>query len=257
MTFSQNAKFLAAIAAASLIAIPANAEDEPNGWVGEGSLSAGLSTGNTETLDAGFALKGDRDTGLWTFGGELAADYSETDEIETRNRLFVSTHLDRQLNDRLFAFGSASHERDEFSGFEERTFVGGGLGYEIFQQDALNWSVRGGPGYKIDKVEAELDETTVPATVLTPAMTEKSISFIGESNFHYDFNDNVGFSNDSKVLYAQESTQLKNITALTSQLNGSLSARVSFEVRHDTNPPLGFEATDTVSRVALVYGFGK
>lgn len=258
MNFSRISKLAALAIAAGLVTTAALAEDEANkGWVGEGALSAGLSTGNTETTDFGLAIKADRDTGIWTFGGELAGDYSETDNTETRNRIFAALHLDRQLNDRLFGFGSVSHERDEFSGFESRTFVGGGLGYEIFQGDALKWSVRGGPGYKIDEVEAELDLTTVPATVLTPATTEESVSFVGESNWHYDFNDNVALSNETKVLYAQESTQFKNIIALTAQLNGSLSARVSFEARHDTNPPLGFEDTDTVSRVALVYGFGK
>ncbi len=253
----QFAKLAIAGLTTSLLATQALAEDKPTGWVGEGSLSAGVSTGNTETTDFGLALKGDRDTGLWTFGGELAGEYAETDNIESRNRIFAALHLDRQINDRLFGFGSVSHERDEFSGFESRTFVGGGLGYEILQGEAQQWTVRGGPGIKIDEIEAELDTSTVPATVLTPATTEESISFIGESNWRMAFNDNVALSNDSKVLYAEESTQLKNVIALTAQLNGSLSARVSFEARHDTNPPLGFEDTDTVSRVSLVYGFGK
>ncbi|MEL6757060.1 MAG: DUF481 domain-containing protein, partial [Pseudomonadota bacterium] len=69
------------------------------------------------------------------------------------------------------------------------------------------------------------------------------------------FNDNVGFTNDTTVLYAETSTQIGNIAAITASLTDTLSARVSFEVRHDTDPVEGFENTDTISRVSLVYGF--
>lgn len=64
-------------------------------------------------------------------------------------------------------------------------------------------------------------------------------------------------TNDSSVLYAETSTQIGNSLAVTSALTGALSARFSFDVRYDTDPPLGFEQTDTVTRIALVYAFGK
>ncbi len=257
MIFSQTLKVSSAIAALSLIAAPALAEDEATGWTGEGSLSAGVTTGNTETTDLGLGLDIGRDFGVWKVGLQAAADFGETAGVETRNRIFLGTNLDRQINDKLFGFGAISYEKDEFSGFASRTFIGGGLGYEIFNSDTLGWTVRGGPGFKIDEIEAVLDNSTIPATVLVPAVTEESISALGESNWRYAFNDNVGLTNDTKALWADTSTQISNITALTAQLNGSLSARISFEARHDTNPPLGFEDTDTISRVSLVYGFGK
>ncbi len=257
MIFSQTLKLSGTIAAFTLVAAPALAQDETVGWTGEGSLSAGLSTGNTDTADIGIAIDLARDFGVWKIGTQASADYGETDNTKTRNRLFFAANLDRQINHKLFGFANVSHERDEFSGFEARSFIGGGLGYEIFNSDAHGWSVRGGPGLKIDEIETVLDQTTSPATVLIPAITEESFSAFGESNWRYAFNDNVGLTNDSKALWADISTQFSNVTALTAQLNGSLSARMSFEVRHDTNPPLGFEDTDTVSRVSLVYGFGK
>ena len=41
--------------------------------------------------------------------------------------------------------------------------------------------------------------------------------------------------------------------ALDAGLMGNLSARVSFDVRHDTDPLPGFEATDTTTKFSLVY----
>ena len=258
MTFSQYLK-LAAFAGAMTLALPAHAQDDANsdGWSGEGSLSAGATTGNTETTDIGLGIDVAREINVWKVGLKASADYGETDGEETKNRIFLGTNVDRQINDKLFGFGQLSYERDEFSGFESRTFIGGGLGYEILGGDATNWTVRGGPGLKIDEIEQGLDTSTVPPTVVSEARTEESLGATLESNFSHLFNENVTFTNDSTVLYADTSTQIGNVTALTASLTNTLSARVSFEVRHDTDPVEGFEDTDTISRVSLVYGFGN
>lgn len=256
MTFSNMIK-AGSLAAFAIALAGAASADDVIGWSGEGSLSAGVSTGNTETTDLGLGVDAKRDWGVWALGVNAVADFGETDGVETKNRIFLGTNLDRQINDKLFGFGQLSYEKDEFSGFASRTFIGGGLGYEIYNTDTLGWTVRGGPGFKIDEIEAVIDDTAIPNNIVTPATTEESIGAVAESNFNYTFNDNVGLTNDTKMLYAQESTQLSNIIALTATLTDTLSARVSFEARHDTNPPLGFEDTDTISRVSLVYGFGN
>ncbi len=257
MTFSQFLKY-AAFAGAVTIALPVHAQDAPeNGWSGEGSLSAGVTTGNTETTDLGLGVDATRTMDRWKIGLQATADYGETDGDETKNRIFLGTNLDRQFNDRLFGFGQLTYERDEFSGFDSRAFIGGGLGYELLNGDATQWTVRGGPGLKVDEIEAVLDASTVPPTVLSEASTEESFGATAASNFAHKFNDNVSFTNDSTLVYADTSTQIGNIAAITASLTNTLSARVSLEVRHDTDPVDGFESTDTISRVSLVYGFGK
>ena len=240
---------LAAIAGLASLTLTAQAETaDAAKWTGEGSFSAGTSTGNTETTDLGLGVTLGREMGVWKVGLQANADYGETEGQETKNRIFLGANLDRQINDKLFGFGQLSYEQDEFSGFSSRTFIGGGLGYEVFNSEKMQWTVRGGPGLKIDEIEA---------TLATPASTEESFSATAQSNWAYSVNDNVSLSNDTSVLYAETSTQIGNITGLTATLTNTLSARVSFEVRHDTDPPTGFEQTDTISRISLVYAFGK
>ncbi len=243
-----------ALAASLTLALNGHADDRE--WSGEGSLSAGATTGNTETSDIGIGLKASRTAQLWKTGLEAFADYAETDGLETKNRLFGAAQLDRQLGDRSYAFGRLSHERDEFSGFDSRTFVGGGLGYQLVDTDRSTWSVEGGPGLKIDEISetASVDDLGMPFAV--PGETVESVSFIAASNYAFSFNENVAFTNDTDALYAEESTQLTNSAALTATLIDALSARFSFDVRHDTNPPDGFESTDTATRVSLVYTLG-
>lgn len=245
----------ALVASAAIMVSPALAQEDENGWSGEGSFSAGATTGNTETTDLGLGLKLAKKADAWTYSGEAVADYGEIDGLENRNRTFLAGSVDRQINDRLFGFGRVSYEVDQFTGFDSRTFVGAGLGYDVLQGPQSTWSVRGGPGVKIDEVKRIITTDALGAALIIPAETETSFAVVAKSDFAYELNDNVTFTNVTDVLYAQESTQLGNSTALTANLTGSLSARVSFDVRHDTNPPLGFEDTDTATKIAVVYGF--
>lgn len=224
---------------------------EVKGWSGEGSFSAGVSTGNTETTDLGLGVDLSRTGDLWTHTVSAKADFGETDGVETRNRIFLSGHSDRKISEKSFVFGQASYEKDEFSGFENRYFFGVGAGRILMDDEKAKWKIRAAPGIKVDEVRA-----TVSNGVVIPSETVESFSVLGNSDFSYQFNDNVALTNTTGAVYAEESTQLTNTVAITAALTETLSARFSFDVRHDTNPPIGFEATDTTTRVSLVYKFG-
>ncbi|MEM0985891.1 MAG: DUF481 domain-containing protein [Pseudomonadota bacterium] len=242
--------------ASALIAGGASTHAETPGWSGEGSLAAGVTTGNTETADVGIGLKLARTATVWKSAFEGFADYAEAEGQETKNRIFVAGQLDRQLTDRAFTFGRVSHERDEFSGFDSRSFLGGGLGYQVFDGDRTSWVVEGGPGVKIDEIGSITVLDPNGMVIGVPGDTVESVSFIAASNYAFKFNDAVRFTNDTDAIYAEESTQFINTAALTATLISRLSARFSFDVRHDTNPPPGFESTDTSTRISLVYTMG-
>lgn len=242
---------LAAVLAGQFLIQPVLAEE--GDWTGEGSLSAGLNTGNTETSDIGIGIKMSHETQAWRNNFEIIADYGTKNGSETKDRTFFAGQSDRILNDQLFGFGRVSHEVDEFSSFDSRSFAGGGLGWEVFEEGPADWSLEGGPGIKFDRVKAK---TTGTPAVTIPAHSDEAISFIASSNFGYQFNDAVKFGNDTKLIYGGTSNQLGNKTTLTAMLSQSLSARFSFELRHNTDVQLGYEPTDTATRMSIVYAFG-
>lgn len=238
------------------VILPATAhaeEETTDKWTGESSVSASATTGNSDTTDVGVAVNIARDGGAWTTGLETFIDYGEQDGVEAKNRFFLAGQADREINKRAYGFGRLSYEQDEFSGFQSRLFLGGGLGYQIAASEKTVWAVEGGPGVKIDKVRTV--QPTPENGLATPVFggTERSVSYIAKSDFSYTFNDNVSFTNATNLIYAEESTQVGNIAAITAALTDVLSARISLEVRHDTNPPLGFESTDTATRFSIVY----
>lgn len=245
---------LTAILAGGFLTMPAIAD--AGHWAGEGSFSAGINTGNTETSDYGLGVKMTRETQIWRVNGEFLADYGTKNGSRTKNRFFLSGQFDRTLNDNLFGFARISHEEDEFSGFNSRSFIGSGLGYQVLDTEATKWSIEGGPGVKIDRMKSRTTTDEEGEPVIVPSMTDESISFIAASRFAHSLNDNVRLRNETSLIYADVSTQLGNKTTLTASLTRSISARFSFEVRHDSDPPEGFTDTDTSTRMSIVYSFG-
>ncbi|MFN3312508.1 MAG: YdiY family protein [Hyphomonas sp.] len=246
---------LTAILAVSILTLPAMAG--PGNWDGEGSLTAALNTGNTETSDLGIGVKMARETQIWRISTEFIADYGTKNGSRTKNRYFASGQFDRTLDDNLFGFARVSHEENEFSGFNSRSFVASGLGWLVLDDEAAKWSLEGGPGVKFDRLRSRIEVVEDGEDILVPARSDESYSMMASSRFAYTLNDHVRLSNDTNLIYADVSTQFSNKTSLTASLTQSLSARFSIEVRHDSAPPEGFVDTDTSTRMSLVYSFGS
>lgn len=245
------------IALSGLLATASADEERQQGWTGEGAVSAGSTSGNTDTKDVGLSFDVDHVTGAWDYGFQGQVDYGQQDGIESRNRVFLAANADYDLTDRVFSFARGSYEVDQFTGFDSRSFVGGGLGYRVYDNDQISWVVRGGPGVKVDEVKRVITTDDTGAALIIPAETATSFGVVGKSKFEWALNERVTFSNITDLLYAEESTQISNGLALTAQINGSLSARFGFDTRYDTNPPLGFESTDTATKIGVVYKFGE
>lgn len=237
----KKAAFTTGLFTLALMAAPAAAQDA-DGWTGEGSVSAGFTSGNTSTTDIGVGLSGERRFGPWAAKAQVNVDFGKNNGVQSRNRWGLAGQLDRDLNERLYVYGRGSYERDKFSGFNSRLFFGPGVGYRILMGDMASWTIEGGPGYRQDEIQ------------LTGVSQGSFGARIG-SAFAYQFNEAVSFSNDTEWVYSKVSSQLINIAAITAQLSGALSARVSFEVRNESTPQPGRKATDTATRLSIVYGF--
>jgi len=242
-----------------------------DGWSGEGNLGAGITTGNTDTVDVGIGLKLAKEFGPWKVALDGGYDFGQVDGVDNRNRWYVGAQGQRDFTDRVYGFADVSYEEDQFSGFDSRLFVGVGAGYHIFKEKPLTWSVEAAPGYRRSQVadvvipgtDAVIDAgppeviiaPAIAEVIVTPGFTANDFAVRGSSRFAYDFNDKVTFTNDTDVIWSDTSTQTINTAAVTAQLTEKISGRVSFEVRNDTNPPDGFVRTDTATRVSVVYAF--
>jgi putative salt-induced outer membrane protein len=87
--------------------------------------------------------------------------------------------------------------------------------------------------------------------------------------FDWKISDHLKFSQDAGGTYASDAqgfssavvvidsdnTSFTATSAFDAKLLGALSARFSYTIEHETNPPVGRIKTDTLSRATLVYDF--
>lgn len=230
---------IAAIFAASLSA-PAFAQDaEDTGWSGEASLAGSRTSGNTETTDIGAAIKLAKKTDLWRHRLNASADYGKVSGAKNKSRFDLGYQIDRDLNDRLYAFGTSSYFKDDFGAYEDGYFLGAGLGYKAVLPDPISWNLEGSVGYRSQK------------QIL--GARQNDVALRGFSDFDWALNDNVSFFNDTEITWSESDTYIWNDTGITAQLMGNLAARASFRIDHHTDVPIGRKKTDTITRVGVVY----
>ena len=223
----------------ALLALLAPAAAQADDWTGQASITGSRNTGNTQTTDVGLGLELDHVDGPWRQNFDATADYADADGERNKERYTLGYQLERTINDRMFVFGDADYFFDTFGSFREGAFLGGGVGYELYQDEPLTWSVTGGLGYRYQ--ESALFERT------------GTVALRLASDFDWQINDNVSLYNDSNALISEPNTYLWNETGLTAELFGNLAARLSFRVDHNTNVPADQVKTDTVTRVGIVY----
>ena len=220
-------------------------------WTGEGSFSASISQGDTNSTDlaAGIRLKHSRDR--WSETIQFDGEYDKDNHQETENRIYGRFQMDYRFNPKWSGLLYASAENDKYSGFGWRYFLGVGAGYDAIHNQKVDWVLQAGPGYKIDHVRAY--PATPPLTEVIPETVEESIGIGMASRFRYKFSDKVQLTNDTGIVYVPLSTEIENTIALTADLWGNLKVRFSYEIRHDTDPPPSTKQTNASTKVSLVY----
>lgn len=238
--FSAKQQELAAAAAAEKEADIRSAGLLDN-WSGQGQVGAFRSTGNSNDtgLTAGINLQR---TGInWRHKLTALADFQKTNGVTTREQFLLAYEPNYQINDRLFAYALGQYERDRFQGFSSRLSASAGLGYEVIETDTMTLSVKAGPAYR--------------KTSFIAGGSDSSIAGLAALDFDWKVSDTVKLTQDASAFIQSGNSTYISTTGLEANLGGSLSARVSYAVEHDTAPPAGAVQTDTLTRFTLIYGF--
>ena len=229
--------------------------DEETGTSGTVEASFANATGNTEnlTLILGGTLEVDQGATEHRFEAGLRYAEGAPDPTEpraqTQEAAFASYQLSADLTDRAFAFGRVRYDYDAFSGFEQRVFLGAGLGWHLAETDAVNWTVSGGPGARYTIAAAP---DPVPEGFEAEAW---AVSAYAASRFAWDVREGLAVTQDAAVTYTEASTTLAGEAALQSALTERLAAKVSYRVQHETDPLEDRAGTDTLLTAGVTFGF--
>ena len=220
-------------------------------WSGEGQIGAFQSSGNTDSVGVSAALTLEREGIDWTHKLRAAADYQRTNGVTSREQFLVSYEPRYQLSERMFVYGLGQWERDRFQGYSARYAVSGGLGYKIIDSETMALSIKAGPAYR--------------RTQFVDGTSTSNIAALFGADFDWQLADTIKLTNDTSAttegggealaFIDSENISLSVITGIEARLNSALSARLSYALEYDSNPPAGAVKTDTLTRFTLVYGF--
>jgi len=220
-------------------------------WSGKGEAGLVIATGNTETKTANAKLLFANEVDKWKhqFGG--AALYATSDpDGTTANRWELFEESDYNFSPRTFWFGAARYEDDEFSGFEYQAVLSTGIGRKFIDTDITKFVGTAGVGYKGFETSDALDDAGV---LIEPGASDSEVVLRGTLDYDHKLTATSSVLDKLVVEAGADNTFVQNDIELQVKMTNVLALAVGYSVRHNTDPPAGFEKTDTLTTINLVY----
>jgi putative salt-induced outer membrane protein len=216
-------------------------EDIFEGWSGEGEVGGAQTTGTSRNTTIAAGIKLNRNGIDWQHHLVGLVDYQRGNGRTTANRELASYEADYRFSPLFFANGLVQWEQDPFAGFNRRFTETLGAGYLIITNRVMGWQVSGGPAWR--------------QTDFISHRTESDVSAHAATQFTWHIAAATSFTEDAGLYAGGRDNTYYSTTAITTSILGSLSARLSFNINIESNPPPGIENTSTISRATLVYSF--
>lgn len=209
-------------------------------WKGSGELGGSKATGNSDTVTVAAGLTLNKEGRVWRHAITALADLQRSDGDNTQERYAAGYKIDRKFGERFYLFGTFGWERNRVAGLKSRFTEALGLGYTVINQPNLTWNLEGGPALRQAKF-VDRDEN--------------GVAFRAASDFAWSITPTTKLTQLTTGFIEGGSSSILSTTAVTAQLIGALSARLSFNVQYESDPPAGDKHTDTITRATLVYDF--
>jgi putative salt-induced outer membrane protein len=227
-------------------AAPAHAE-----LTGKGEAGLVIASGNTETETANVKLALAHERDKWKNQVGLAGLYASDVEGTTAQRWEAFGQSDYNFSPKTFWFGAARYEDDRFSGFEYQATISTGLGRKFVDTDRTKFVGTAGVGYKVFETRDAFDPDT--GVLLEEGARGEDVVFRGTLDFEHKLTETTSLLDKFIVEAGADNTFYQNDLSVQVTVTKVLALAVGYSVRHNTDPPIGFEKTDTLTTVNLVY----
>ncbi|MFT7671257.1 MAG: hypothetical protein ACI8X5_003974 [Planctomycetota bacterium] len=159
-------------------------------WSGKASLGFTLRSGNSSQTDVSSYFFARRQTTSTRWDTTFNGNYSQAQSVEIANSNRLDSHYDFFLSRRLFVtpLSVAAHQ-DRFSNIDLRLTPSALIGYDLLDDNMVNWEVSGGPAYNYTRYnsvqdgESSADESLA---VLLATSIEWDLTSDVEFDFGYD-----------------------------------------------------------------------
>lgn len=214
---------------------------KPSPWKGKGELSGFKSGGNTDAF--GVALIGElvhKDEKVQHKWFTLI-DYQESNNQLSREYGRFGYQVDWSINPKHYTYVRAEYEHDKTAGVEHRGTAAIGYGWRVSIEGPLTLNLEAGPAYRRTEYYSGVRDNEIVAR--------------GVVDMDWLITPKLKLTEDAEAIYGDSETVFRSITGLEAKLTGRLSGRLSYDIRHSTEPQPGKKATDSTARVGVAYDF--
>ena len=242
LEFVKSLKFCCCVLAAAVAGTAvAEAADDDGPWSGKVRFGYLATTGNSETTNMNFATSVDYATGNWSHGvtaSAIGANDREETTAEAYKLGFRSAYDFSEFN---YAFGRADWLKDKFSGYDQQVSQAVGYGRRLINSPHQKLNLELGAGAR----QAELRDGETKSEV---------IARFG-ADYQYLINDHAEFTFNLGVQAGKDNTFSEAVSAMKTNLFGTLAAVLAYTVRNNSDVPAGSKKTDGITSISLEYAF--
>ena len=222
-------------------------------WTGKGEAGLAFATGNTSSKNGNVKLDLATTVEQWkhAFGGTAA--YVATDGETTGQRWELHEQSDYNFSAKSFWFGAGRYEDDRFSGFDYQATLSTGLGRHFIDNDRTKFTGTAGVGYKFFETRDVYDETGPVPVLLEPGKSDSEVVFRGSLDLSHSLTATSKLLDKLLVESGSNNTFVQNDLGIQVQMTDVIALAAAYSVRYNTDPPLGFGKTDTLTTLNLVY----
>ena len=234
---------LAALSLSPLLALKAFAIDREEGLSGEINVGGSISSGNADIYRVDTEVKARFKAGRLEDNYRLQLEFADNNGTTTAQRILGTAESRLDIRDGLFVYGFLEYDDDRFSGFKYEIESSVGAGYKVIETPNMRLLAQTGIGYRL-------------GSITDPTPNENELILRASADFEWDLSNTFRITNVSTITTDKERNIMENTVEVSSKIFASLSSRLSFNVRYNSDPPLRLtRKTDTLTKFSLVYDF--
>lgn len=210
-------------------------------WTGQAGLGVVAASGNSDNRSISGTLGLGKQSGLWKHNIFADVYKAKSNGIESADRFMLGYKADRQINERLYGWGTLRYETDSFAGFDRRLTGGAGIGYKVLL----------GPVHTLD-IEAGLGYQSTSFGNGTPK-SSGAIALLA-ANYAAKMSDTVTFTQRFALEAGSDNKLLTSVTGLNMKVSDALSVSLGHTIRRNSDiVGARGKKSDSVTTINLVY----
>jgi putative salt-induced outer membrane protein len=234
---------------------------QADGWKGVGELGFALSRGNSrsENLNARLAFDFEDETwkhnvyalALRTKGevsvvevipGSSPVRTQTVDRLQlSANRYEVGASSGYKLSELSYLAGSLRYENDDFAPYQNQLTVAASYGRYLIKSEQTELNFEIGPGFRRAK--------------LLNGDNDSSFIVRGLVNYKTQLTETTQLFDTLLIERGSDNTFLQNDLGVAVKVSDALALKTAFQLRRNSDVPVGIEKTDKLLTTNLVYNF--